>query len=114
MSYGRNPYYIYSDGDYMIFDEIVRVPEEMINALLYKVLLKNRREELKERLKEGKKVWSRQYKLIDKTTGKDPDWDNYSVENLETIEVPLDDPEYIRWMEENEDEIVKELMGEDK
>lgn len=115
MSYGRNPYYIYSDGEYMVFDEIVRVPEEMINALLYKMLLKNRRDELKERLKEGKEVWMHQYRLVSKNTTGLPDL-GCDIENTEEMEIPLDDPamqQYIKWMEENEDEIMKKLMGED-
>lgn len=112
MSYGRNPYYIYTDGEYMVFDGIIRVPEEMINALLYKLLLKNRREELKERLIEGKQEWLYQDKLIDKTTRKEPDWNNCNGESFEIIKVPTDES-YVRWMEDNEDEIVKRLMGED-
>jgi len=82
MSYGRSPYYIYSDGDTLYLSG-QRVSEEIVNAFLYKVLLTNRREELKRRLKEGKSVW------------KDDD------DKLEE-----------QWMEECEDDIVKKLMSE--
>ena len=54
MSYGRNPYYIWSDGKTMNMDAYGRIPEEVINQLLYRLLLSNRREELKERLLEGR------------------------------------------------------------
>lgn len=76
MSYGRNPYYIYSNGESMFLDGIC-VKEEVINAFLYKILLLNRRNELKNRLQEGKRAWLKEKK----------------------------------WIEENEDKIIRDLMG---
>ncbi len=111
MSYGRNPYYIYSDGEYMHF-EMDTVPEEILNAFLYKILLTNRREELKERLKQGKKVWLQKRVLLNKNTGQEPITKDDFVNIKEFIFkiVPQDDF-YIQWLEEHEDEIIKKLMG---
>lgn len=53
MSYGRSPHYVYSDGKHMSFD-FVRVPESAVNQFLYHVLLSHRREELTERLIDGR------------------------------------------------------------
>lgn len=58
MSYGRDPFYIYSGGSYLFLDGIT-VGEDVIDAFLYKVLLTGRREELVERLQYGKKLWGR-------------------------------------------------------
>lgn len=55
MSYGRRPYYIYSDGENMSFD-FTRVPEKIVNQFVYHVLLSHRRDDLKERLLEGRKL----------------------------------------------------------
>ena len=54
MSYGRRPYYIYSDGEKMSFDCYGRIPEKVLNQFVYHVLLSHRRDDLKERLLEGK------------------------------------------------------------
>lgn len=99
MSYGRNPYYIYSSGDGLTLNEVT-VPDSYINAFLYKVLLTGRREELKARLKEGKEVWLNPY--------------DYEGEHI------LSTPEYLAkmkdldrlWMLGQEDDILKTLMGE--
>ena len=53
MSYGRNPHYIYSDDKDMYFD-FEKIPETAINQMLYHMLLSHRREELKERLIDGR------------------------------------------------------------
>ena len=97
MSYGRNPYYIYSDGVELYLDG-VRVNEEVINAFLYQVLLKCRRDELGKRLKSGKNSWLHKYSM-------NPEQD---IE-----EIPQDAPEIVyekEWMEQNEDNIIKDLM----
>lgn len=80
MSYCRKPFYIYSDGENMNFN-FIEVPEEMINVFLYKILLTNRRDELVDRIKEGKKML-----------------------------LATRDYEYIQWMEEREDNILKIIM----
>lgn len=94
MSYGRNPMYIYSDGKELYLDGVY-VPEEAINAFLYKILLTSRREELSRRLQEGKNVW------LQATTFIVDDCYNYQ-------DVP--DVEYFKWMETMEDEILHKLM----
>lgn len=98
MSYGRNPFYIYSDGDSLYLDGKY-ISENVINAFLYKVLLTNRRSELKQRLTEGKEQW-----LLHKTT--------FDTEgNL--IEMPLDSHEVQMdktWLEKEEDDLLKNLM----
>lgn len=104
MSYGRNPYYIYSNGSGLNLDGIC-VDEEIINAFLYKVLLTNRRKELKRRLQEGKHSWT---KIIR--------FDDPMSLDAKLIEVPEDDPEVLEdkmLMELYEDDIIKKLMGVD-
>lgn len=54
MSYCRNPYYIYSDGDLLHLDDIV-IDENMINVFLYE-LVEHRKDELNERVKKGKEA----------------------------------------------------------
>ena len=96
MLYGRNPYYIFSDGDRLYLDGVY-VDESVINAFLYKILLTNRRDELLRRLKEGKETWLHKTK--------------YNGDILE--EISQDDSEIIyekKWMDECEDEILKNLM----
>lgn len=63
MSYGRIPHYIWSDAretegslHFGWLDEAV-IPNEQINAFLYKILLTGRREELANRLRQGKSIW---------------------------------------------------------
>jgi hypothetical protein len=56
LSYGRQPYYIWSDGETMNIDHHLEIPEEAINQMLYHMLLSHRREELKKRLLEGRKL----------------------------------------------------------
>ena len=115
MSYGRNPNYIWSDGDYMNFNSI-RVSEEVLNAFLYKVLLTNRREELRERLIRGKESWLHRQRLINKNTGEEPSEveDFQYPADLIFEEIPQDDLEILmekQWMEEREDKIIKKLMN---
>ncbi len=57
MSYGRVPYYIRSDGDTLYFGIETSVPEEQINAFLFKILLVGRRDELARRLRDGQQAW---------------------------------------------------------
>lgn len=102
MSYGRNPYYIYNSGNGLNLDGTY-VDEEVINAFLYKILLTNRREELKKRLQEGKQSW---LKIIR--------YDDPMSLDAELLEVPENDPEVLEdklLMELFEDDIIKELMG---
>lgn len=103
MSYGRNPHYIWSDGECMDFDG-TRVLEEVLNAFLYKILLTNRREELAERLRQGKSKWMKPVRM-------EVDWQNgdWSI-----VDAPEDDSERlatIKWMESCEDDVLKRLMG---
>lgn len=97
MSYGRNPHYIYSNGEELYLDGIY-VREEIINAFLYSILLSNRREELRQRLLEGKQIWLNQVKF----------------EDSRLVELPEDHPEILmekEWQEMQEDKIIKGLMG---
>jgi hypothetical protein len=99
----------------MIFDGLYKVPEVMLNALLYKLLLKCNRDDLQERLREGREAWLHQTRLINERTGDPPKNIEEFKEKLIEIEIPLDDPEmqlYIQWTKENEDEILKYLMGD--
>jgi hypothetical protein len=95
MSYGRNPHYIWSDGDELHFEPYASVPEYLINAFLYKVLLMNRRDELANRLQQGKQEWLNK--------------EEFDRENLELNTVPQDE-EVIQWMNDQEDDILKKLM----
>ena len=99
MSYGRNPHYIFSDGK-SLYLNCVRVEEEVINAFLYKILLLGRRGELAERLREGKQVWMKKKDF-------DIDWDELDYIDKGLVDA---DEETIRWMEEQEDDILKALM----
>ena len=115
MSYGRNPNYIWSDGDYINFNTI-RVPEEVINAFLFKVLLTNCREELKERLIQGKESWLHREILVNRITGAEPfsKEDYRNPYDLAFKEVSQDNEDLLmekKWMEEQEDEIIKKLMS---
>lgn len=86
MSYGRKPYYIYWDdeSDEVRFD-FVGIPNEEINAFLYKILMSNRRAELAERLQKGRKVWEDQYKEDDDTPA-------------------------LEWLDKNTDDVLNKLM----
>lgn len=95
MSYGRNPHYIYSDGDEMNFSLYGAIPENVLNAFLYKILLTGRREELKQRLVQGKEEWC--YK------------EKYNNGKFESIPVKKEEME---WMNSQEDDILKTLLGE--
>lgn len=54
MSYCRNPYYVYSNGDELFLDSIY-VNEDIINVFLYD-LYTNRQEELLKRVRCGKEI----------------------------------------------------------
>lgn len=54
MSYCRNPYYIYSNGNELFLDSIY-VNEDIINVFLYD-LHTNRQEELLKRVQCGKEI----------------------------------------------------------
>lgn len=54
MSYCRNPYYVYSNGDELFLDSIY-VNEDIINVFLYD-LYTNRQEELLKRVQCGKEI----------------------------------------------------------
>ena len=54
MSYCRNPYYVYSNGDELFLDSIY-VKEDIINVFLYD-LYTNKREELLKRVQCGKEI----------------------------------------------------------
>ena len=114
MSYGRNPNYIYSDGDYMHFNSEL-VSEYVLNAFLYKILLTDRRKELQERLVQGKESWLHEQRLVNKHTGLRPSREDYKdPADLIFEDTPQDDPELLiekQWMEEHEDDILKKLIG---
>lgn len=56
MSYCRQPYYIYDDvSGKIMFDAYGFIPDKVINVFLYKLFLDFNREDLKERLKDGRK-----------------------------------------------------------
>lgn len=57
MSYGRNPHYIYSNGEELFLDGVY-VKEELINKYLYN-LETNDKEKLEERVKKGEKYISK-------------------------------------------------------
>jgi hypothetical protein len=115
MSYGRNPYYIWSDGEKLWLNDTI-VDEKIINAFLYKVLLLNRREELIQRLQEGKQVWMVQKNikglndLFNKKEIMTEEEFKEKMKNLVIIEEPQDQ-RYIDWMNSQEDNILKQLMG---
>ena len=82
MSYGRFPFYIWSDGEWLHFWDTPKydgeesgavVNETAINAFLFKVLLSGRRNELAQRLEEGRSVWA---------AHTDPDWLNSETDDL--------------------------------
>ncbi len=105
MSYGRNPHYIYNNGEDTVFEAIHKVPNVLLNAFLYKILLTNRRDELKERLRLGKKEWMYMIRLELL-----PDGMSYEI-----VSDPMNDPELARqieWINSHEDDVVKYLMGE--
>jgi len=97
LSYGRNPYYIYDNGEELYLDG-VWVADEVINAFLYSILLSNRRKELGKRLQEGKQAWLKQTKF----------------ENDILIELPKDHPEILmekEWQEMQEDVFIRTLLN---
>lgn len=55
MSYSRGRYYIWPDDAGVNFGAD-RVPNDMLNVFLYKILLANRREELAGRLRDGRRI----------------------------------------------------------
>lgn len=67
MSYGgRTPYLIQSDGvDLNALDneegQMYHIPEKIINAFLYQILLDNRTDDLIERLTKGKEIYAHRY-----------------------------------------------------
>lgn len=116
MSYGRNPFYIWSDGNTLSLNGVY-VNEEVINAFLYKVLLTYRRDELKERLQNGKKAWMKEvsYPGLDKIWMDDKlseeEFTNKMTE-LKSEEKPISDME-LKWLEGQEDNILQILMGKE-
>jgi hypothetical protein len=100
MAYGRNPHYIYSNGKNLIFVPFGSIPENVINAFLYKLLLKGRRHELRQRLIQGKQEWMKKIDVI---------YDTSTNSYGEMIEVPQNE-DYIKWMEEQEDNVLKSLI----
>jgi hypothetical protein len=99
VSYGRNPYYIFNSGNKIHFDG-TWVDEDIVDAFLYKILLKPRRDELKRRLLNGKKQWVENKHYLDKDFNFQP--------------LPKDNEEYIeemKWLEKLEDKLIKSLMG---
>lgn len=83
MSYCRLPFYIWNDCEKMHFISGT-IDEEEINVLLYKILLTPLRDELAERIQEGRKI---------------------------LFDFHEKDAEYLKWMEDREDEFVKELLA---
>jgi hypothetical protein len=95
MSYCRNPYYIYDDGDGINFD-FTRVSENQIDVFLYKIFL-SKREEFIQRLKHGKEL------VIE--------WQN-DIINTSELNMDKEDAEkYKQWLLDKEDDIFKELLN---
>ena len=107
MSYGRNPHYIWSNGETMNFNYEAEVPEYLLNAFLYKILLTPFRGELKERIKLGKAEWMMKREI----QGFDHQNPSNNVDTWKFVEV-LQDKEYVEWMENGEYELVKTLLNE--
>lgn len=84
MSYCRSPHYIYPTFDGVWFNGTV-IPNEEINVFLYKILLLGHRDELKERVKEGRRICQNQ-----RLTANDV---------------------YVEWLESQEDDLLKQLLG---
>lgn len=86
MSYCRNPHYIYGGKNYVSFNGI-EVKDECINAFLYKIFLKCNREDLIERLEQGRDI------CLNKRE------ESYDLEG------------YSEWLLGQEDEIISQLIG---
>jgi hypothetical protein len=56
MSYCRSPYIYPTKHGTVWFESVGDVPSEHINIFLYKMMLSNRRDELKQRLQEGRSL----------------------------------------------------------
>ena len=82
MSYCRNPY-IFPTTHGTVSFEGKEISSEHIDIFLYVMTLIYRRDELKQRLQQGKSL---------------------------LVEFNKEDQEYLEWLEENEDELVKSLM----
>jgi hypothetical protein len=105
MSYCRNPYYIYPSADNVVFTGIgdnpfasVEIPNVQINVLIYEMLTKFRREELIDRLKDGRNS------IIDK----------FAIDFDGNIKDHTNDKflKYERqWQLEQEDELIKSLLN---
>ena len=96
MSYCRNPHYIYPTLDGVQFNSVY-VPDEAIDIWLYNMLLRSRREELRERILHGKAMELR-------------------IEDSDFNILPEDHPEVEltrRYQEMNEDQLFKFVIGED-
>ena len=62
MNFCKNPHYIYDNGNEVVFNSIP-IPNEVINAFLYRLCLKDNRDELRKRLLDGKETLTT--KLVD-------------------------------------------------
>lgn len=96
MSYARfpEPYYIYPSKDGIMFNTKY-LPNDAIDLLLYKLFLKNRREELIERLKRGRRIARTHIKG--------------DIDNLEEIEKTYWEI-HLKDLDRNEDELLKNLI----
>ncbi|MBO8161329.1 MAG: hypothetical protein H0Z24_06795 [Thermosipho sp. (in: Bacteria)] len=96
MSYSRmpEPHYIYPTGDGVRFD-LDYISNDKIDLFLYKLFLKYRRKELIERLKHGRKL---------------------ARTHIDGNELDGEDKEYwkmhIEWLNNNEDELLRQLLDE--
>lgn len=104
MSYGRNPHYIWSDGERTVFGT-ESIPNNILDAFLYRVFLKCHREDLIQRLKNGKKEWQKQIKVTLPPFAT-------SLMDVKTEYIKTDE-DTIRWLEKQEDELLKSLIGKD-
>ena len=59
MNFCKNPHSIYDNGRNVVFNSTA-VPNEVINAFLYRILLSDYRHELDRRLADGKRVLTTQ------------------------------------------------------
>ena len=88
MSYSRGRYYIYPHAGGVNFVGVAEVPDDYLNVWLYKMLLANRREELVQRVQEGRRIT-----------------------HAEAVASKvMRSMQYAEWMSSREDDLVKQLL----
>lgn len=116
MSYCRNPFYIFPTGDGVEFSGTY-IEDVQLNVWLYNMLCKNRREELMQRVKQGKQISLKMedpnfvFKVIkeniDTTIMTEEEFDKLYYLNEDTPELQAEKI----WQEANEDELIKSLLS---